>query len=313
MDNYLNSGGVLPSGLLSGNDSIEKMAAFNKTYRNYPLRMGIVDKIYAYDDPNNFSKLTTEYDLLIFEQNLDRGSTILTYKNCIASDGLGSIADYFEKNLRQKTVNNNPAGILNTTYQNGAIVILLCLDGVSEKAVIVGGINHPDRPTNLTTTEPQLYGEYNGVAVVVNPDGSTSLTFKGQTDSYGVPTDASQGSTVVEIERDGTFQVANSEVTIRMDKTSKELTLSSTGNWTVNIQGNTNITTQGDANIIAQGNTVVDGASIKLGANASHPLIFGDLFMALFNSHVHPTGVGPSGPPTTPMPASDLSTKVTTE
>jgi phage gp45-like len=296
MDNYLNSGGVLPSGLLSGNDSIEKMAAFNKTYRNYPLRMGIVDKIYAYDDPNNFSKLTTEYDLLIFEQNLDRGSTILTYKNCIASDGLGSIADYFEKNLRQKTVNNNPAGILNTTYQNGAIVILLCLDGVSEKAVIVGGINHPDRPTNLTTTEPQLYGEYNGVAVVVNPDGSTSLTFKGQTDSYGVPTDASQGPTTVAIATDGSFSVSHSKVTFTMAKS-----------------GDVTVTATGNINVTAQGTATVDGASIKLGASASHPLIFGDLFQELFNNHIHPTGVGPSGVPVTPMPNSDLSTVVTTE
>jgi hypothetical protein len=296
MDNYLNSGGVLPSGLLSGNDSIEKMGAFNKTYRNYPLRIGIVDKIYAFDDPNNFSKLTTEYDLLVFEQQADRGSTILTYKNCIASDGLGSIADYFEKNLRQKTVNNNPAGILNTTYQNGAIVILLCLDGVSEKAVIVGGINHPDRQTNLTSTEPQLYGEYNGVAVVVNPDGSTSLTFKGQTDSYGVPTDANQGPTTVAIAIDGSFSVAHSTATFSMAKS-----------------GDVTVTATGNINVTAQGTATVDGASIKLGANASHPLIFGDLFQELFNNHIHPTVLGPSGIPVTPMPASDLSTVVTTE
>jgi phage gp45-like len=311
MTNFLENGTVMPHGLLSCSPS-DFSRGFHKSYSNTALRFGVIKNIYAVNDPNNISKLTTEYDVDVLEQDADRGIAPVTYKNCLTVDSLGSIADYFEKNFRVQTETDNQALPL-TKGQNGATVLVLCLDATTGKGVIVGGINHPDRPTNLTTTEPQLYGEYNGVAVVVNPDGSTSLTFKGQTDSYGVPTDASQGNTVVEIERDGTFQVANSEVTIRMDKTSKELTLSSTGNWTVNIQGNTNITTQGDANIIAQGNTVVDGASIKLGANASHPLIFGDLFMALFNSHVHPTGVGPSGPPTTPMPASDLSTKVTTE
>jgi hypothetical protein len=35
--------------------------------------------------------------------------------------------------------------------------------------------------------------------------------------------------------------------------------------------------------------------------------------MQFFNAHVHPTGVGPSGPPTQPMSTSQLSQKVTTE
>jgi len=35
--------------------------------------------------------------------------------------------------------------------------------------------------------------------------------------------------------------------------------------------------------------------------------------MQLFNSHTHPTGVGPSGPPAQPMMGSHLSTKSFTE
>ena len=41
--------------------------------------------------------------------------------------------------------------------------------------------------------------------------------------------------------------------------------------------------------------------------------MLGDTFMQLFNQHTHPTGVGPSGPPTQPMATSHLSAKVTTE
>lgn len=247
MDNYLESGGVLPSGLMSGNDMMEKMAGFNKTYKNYPLRVGVISQIYAYNDFNNFSKLSTEYDVQVFEQNEDRGNTILKYKNCIGVDGLGSIADYFEKNFRPMTMNTNPTGVLNTTYQNGSVVILLCLDGVTEKAVIIGGLNHPSRSTKLTTTQPQLYGEYNGVAVAVNPDGSTSLTFNGATDNNGNLVTPGQGPTTVAIATDGTFSVQHSGVTMQLEK-----------------NGALNITANGNINITTPDKVVVTAKEIDL-------------------------------------------------
>lgn len=61
------------------------------------------------------------------------------------------------------------------------------------------------------------------------------------------------------------------------------------------------------------GSVVISAETIALCANARQKLVLGDAFMALFNQHTHPTGVGPSGPPTPPMSASHLSAKVTTE
>lgn len=61
------------------------------------------------------------------------------------------------------------------------------------------------------------------------------------------------------------------------------------------------------------GGVVITADTIKLGAGAQEKVVLGDTFMQLFNQHVHPTGVGPSGPPTPPMSPSHLSTKVTTE
>lgn len=61
------------------------------------------------------------------------------------------------------------------------------------------------------------------------------------------------------------------------------------------------------------GSVVITAESIKLGASATEKLVLGDTFSQLFNQHTHPTGVGPSGPPTKPMTASELSAKVTTE
>ena len=63
----------------------------------------------------------------------------------------------------------------------------------------------------------------------------------------------------------------------------------------------------------ASGEVIVSAETIKLGANATERVILGDSFMTVFNTHTHPTGVGPSGPPAQPMTASQLSTKVATE
>lgn len=59
--------------------------------------------------------------------------------------------------------------------------------------------------------------------------------------------------------------------------------------------------------ISGQGEITITADKIKLGENASESLILGDSFMQFFNSHTHPTGVGPSGPPTQPMSSSQLS------
>lgn len=301
MSNHLPNGTVLPHGLL-GINSNAAMGAFNKAYKNTSLRMGVVVASYAYNEPGNYSKLATEYDVNVFEQNENISCTNIKYRNCISAEGMGSVADFFEKNLRRQTQNGNPNGEINTSDQNGAIVILLCLDGYTDKAVIIGGLTHPDRQTDLLTTAPILSGEYNGVAVAVNTDGSTALTFKGATNNDGDVIDSSQGTTTASIEVDGTLQLQNSEITIRMDRTNKELTLSSTGNWTVNIQGQTNITTQGEANIIAQGTTTIDGSTIKLGVNAVESVIKGDTFRDLYNAHTHIGNLGfPGGPPLVPM------------
>lgn len=49
---------------------------------------------------------------------------------------------------------------------------------------------------------------------------------------------------------------------------------------------------------------------IDLGDVVTDAIIKGDAFKQYFDTHVHPTAVGPSGPPNAPMPPSTLSTDV---
>ncbi|MBN9686430.1 MULTISPECIES: phage baseplate assembly protein V [unclassified Corallococcus] len=61
------------------------------------------------------------------------------------------------------------------------------------------------------------------------------------------------------------------------------------------------------------GELIIKADKIKLGDGAEQAVILGNDFMQFFNSHTHPTGVGPSGPPAQPMQSSHLSKKTFTE
>lgn len=68
-----------------------------------------------------------------------------------------------------------------------------------------------------------------------------------------------------------------------------------------------------EVRITADGEVIVTAGTIKLGADAVEPLVLGNSFKTLFNTHTHPTGVGPSGMPTEPMGGTHLSKVSTTE
>lgn len=66
---------------------------------------------------------------------------------------------------------------------------------------------------------------------------------------------------------------------------------------------------------LSSSGVVIKSDAIKVGSDgASEGLVLGDALLTLFNSHTHPTGVGPSGPPVNPMvKGSHVSTKHKTE
>ena len=102
---------------------------------------------------------------------------------------------------------------------------------------------------------------------------------------------------------------ASPTLSVLKTKSGHELTLDDDGEVVLLANGN------GKSSIRFEqdGTVVVKAENIKLGANASEKLVLGDTFMQFFNTHTHPTGVGPSGPPTQPMASNHLSAKVKTE
>jgi hypothetical protein len=220
MSNLLDNGGVLPSGLL-GHDTMSAMEGFNKSYKNYAMRVGVIVASYPVNDPKNRSNLAPEYDVIVVEQQEDKSATTILYRNCLSAEGLGSIADFFEKTLRTKKKKTRKGEAESLKGQDGAIVLILCMDGVSEKGIIVGQLTHPDRKTTLKDDGPRLEGEYNGVNIKVETDGSTTLTFKGPTDNSGKAIDDKMTPTTIKIEKDGSYQVDHKTIKHRLDKNGK--------------------------------------------------------------------------------------------
>lgn len=271
MNNFLNNGSVLPSGLL-GHNPLAHKEAFKKTYQNTSIKVGIVIATYPIGDVQNISKLFTEYDVLAFEQNENAGASVGIYKNCPMGSSLGGIADFFEMSLRKVEKITTKGPVPQISGQNGSLVLLLCINGMSDTGVIVGALGHPDRPTTITKDEPHLEGEYNGVHIVVNADGSTSLTFKGATDNYGNPTDPSQGDTAMSIEKDGSYQVTHKTITQRLDKNGKA-SLTTTDDISNTTKTNFNVTTTKDVNVTATGDMNISSNKFVVNAQGSAQLM----------------------------------------
>lgn len=71
---------------------------------------------------------------------------------------------------------------------------------------------------------------------------------------------------------------------------------------------------QAEIRLNKQGEVIIKAQKVKLGADSAlEPLVLGNAFMQYFNTHTHPTGVGPSGPPAAPMTSGQLSGKSFTE
>jgi hypothetical protein len=262
------NGTVLPSALLKDSNAKTSLA-FNKNYKNFSLKAGIVVESYPVDDKKNISKLVPEYDVIVIEQDEGKSIVPITYRNCISANGLGAIADFFEMRLRkQKKIKNKKSLGKDFAGQDGAIVLLLCLDGSSEKGIIIGALNHPDRKSKLKGDGQILAGEFNGVSISVNDDGSANLTFKGATENDGTPKDSSQGNTTIDIEKDGSLQFKNKGVTQRMSKGGDYL-ISNEGSSTIDSKKSITIKTSDKFSLDAASDANMKMAKLALQAQGS--------------------------------------------
>jgi len=181
VDDFSGQDSYVPEAGLFDYESVDRVSAFNRQYKNFSLKQGFVVDLYDVDDEDNIGKVGPEYDILVFEQVEDGPQSPVLYKNAISADMFGGIADFFIFKRRKRPDEDNDPVI-----QKGSLVLLLCTDGNPDKAVIIGAIPHGGNKRRLKKADGQaLEWEYNGLNVQVGDDGSISITQRGKTDIDG--------------------------------------------------------------------------------------------------------------------------------
>ncbi len=130
--------------------------------------------------------------------------------------------------------------------------------------------------------------------------------------SAGAMLDMDHDGNVVLADNNGaklTLDASNSKAVLE-DANGNTLTLSSQGATLADSNGNTIEMTASGVKVSASASITLEGAQVQLGGAGGEPLIKGMSFLTLFATHVHPTGVGPSGPPIPQGEMSSLSSKV---
>jgi len=108
-----------------------------------------------------------------------------------------------------------------------------------------------------------------------------------------------------------TLDVANSQLVVQ-DATGNTLTMSSSGTTVQDSNGNKIEMAASGVKVTASASVTVEGATVMLGGQGGEPVIKGSTFLTLFATHMHPSAMGPTGPPIPQGEMSSLSTKVMT-
>lgn len=80
------------------------------------------------------------------------------------------------------------------------------------------------------------------------------------------------------------------------------------GKITIKTSSGASITMDASGITLKATSVTLSAASVGLGGSGGQPLVLGTALLTAFNTHVHPTGVGPSGPPAVPLTPAVLST-----
>jgi len=257
---------VTPSSLVQERDP-SSVDSYSRSFKNLAMRTGIVLAVYDIEDAQNISKLGPEYDVMAIEQDSSFGLNTTIYKNCIMSDGAGGVADFFQMKLRAVKDPKKTKAKGSFKNETGSLVKILCIDGISEKAMIIGMLQNPSKKVLTKEKGIHLEGEYNGVNYQVNKDGELTVTFRSATNDDGTVKNAEASGSFFKFDKDGSFEINDKNTeSYRIDKKAKTITtkaakdISSTtdANFNVTAKESINLTATKDLIATLQGKVMID-------------------------------------------------------
>jgi len=241
---------ILPSSLVqqaeNGDfDYVKKLSS------DFSLKMGVVIETIEITDEGNRTKVIPEYTVMVIE---DDNTSI--YDNCIAMESFGNAADFFTAKLRKTDKPQEVKSKGSATKQNGAVVLVLCLNGQSEQGIIIGSLSHPNKKTPLTKDAGHhMEGEYNGINWQVNNDGELTVTFKSassfKNNDVEYQDNDAQG-TFIKMDKTGSIDLNdNNGENIKIDKANQNIEVNAENNESHNIGKDFSLTSGANINLIS--------------------------------------------------------------
>lgn len=279
--------------------------------KNFSLKIGQVIKVNYPDDELKSIQKDITYDVLVEDMFESKEHTILS--GCLVLDKFGGAADYLTYSLRQNK-GNILKNIKDLTESDilGSYVLVLYVHGKSNNPIIIGGIKNPLSKFNEKRKVPKkddghyLKFSFNGIDFSINKDGEVEISYNGPNDPSGKLLDSADSKSVgsfIKIDKKGDMMIAASS-TGDKEKPDNYLNLKKDG---------TIVITNGDKQILTMdkngGKITIYGSQVEIGDKNSLDYValsqkVDQNFSTLINqllTHMHPTPVGPSGPPSTPF------------
>ena len=241
---------------------------------NLAFRLGEVKHIIYPSSPKSVSKTAVEYDVLVQQQNGGKTGVSMMYHNCPVANLFGGVADILRFTLRASSTQQASHQDKHLLAGNGSKVLLLCINGQTRNAVIIGGIRTPvsNDSSIKGSVDAQAEGhnlefEFNGINFAIGDDGGMVLTFNGKTNANGSPadsvTDGAQGSTIA-MTADGNISVTSPDMlqTVTIDNANHKVTIDADTEMDLNCSGPVNIIASG-LNIGAATNALLLGSNYR--------------------------------------------------
>jgi hypothetical protein len=237
---------------------------------NLALRMGEVRDIVYPDDDRSISKAFIEYSVEVQHRDGRRPGTTSMYLGCTISNLFGGAADVFRYTLRkddQSKESKEGVGV-------GSKVLLLCVNGQSTRAMIIGGLR--DTKTNEEDVDDKedghnLYFEFNGISFTINKDGEATMAFRGPTKVDGdldkdAGADDKNGPTTISILKNGNLYVytKDEKQSILIDHENKKAAFVFDSEWDVKVSGKIALTADDNVTIKSKGVLIGDATDKML-------------------------------------------------
>jgi hypothetical protein len=305
----------------------QNSSAFSAVTAKDPyIRIGIVKKVFKEERTS---------DIRYLVQIQDRNDSIEVSARMMRS--FGGVYNYEDIIHRGYKIEDKPDSTRDFTTKAGDAVLVAFLNGEAREAVILGGITHPARKVDLDISKgPQYKSEFNGIEKVINSDGEYIVTFKGQptnlsklldkpskkleapkydadvgtsffkfdkTGSFEVSDNAKQDKQNFKIDKKaGTVEINAGKISLKMTKKGEKVDLKAKE---LSIKAETKIAEETkDFSMKASSTAKIDSPKIAFGSGGVELLDLvsqlADLVKTIAtenSTEVHPTAVGPSGPP----------------